>query len=93
MPDNLKIPTDWTFKNANVAKHFDDHVREQLPFYDMATQAVEHIGRHYIPHGGLVYDIGRSTRRGWSRLPIAGFNSASSPAGSSSAENDTMDTK
>ena len=61
MPDNLKIPTDWTFKNANVAKHFDDHVREQLPFYDMATQAVEHIGRHYIPRNGLVYDIGCST--------------------------------
>jgi tRNA (cmo5U34)-methyltransferase len=36
-------------------------VREQLPWYDLATGAVAHLGRHYIPRGGTVYDIGAST--------------------------------
>jgi len=57
----MDIPTDWTFRNSNVASNFDRHVREQLPWYDLATGAVAHIARHYIPDGGLVYDIGAST--------------------------------
>lgn len=57
----MKIPSDWTFKNVGVADAFDNHVREQLPWYDLATGAVAHIARHYIPEGGLVYDIGAST--------------------------------
>lgn len=57
----IDIPTDWTFKNSNIAKHFDRHVREQLPWYDLVTGAVAHIARHYIPDGGLIYDIGAST--------------------------------
>jgi tRNA (cmo5U34)-methyltransferase len=59
--DGLKIPTDWTFKNADVAAGFDDHVREQLPWYDIATASVAHVIRHYLPDGGLMYDIGAST--------------------------------
>jgi tRNA (cmo5U34)-methyltransferase len=55
------IPQNWTFKDADVAKRFDSHVREQLPWYDLATRAVAHLGRHYVPKGGLVYDIGAST--------------------------------
>lgn len=55
------IPKDWTFQNADVAAAFDAHVREQLPWYELATQAVAQIGRHYIPRDGLVYDIGAST--------------------------------
>jgi len=51
----------WTFQSKDVADGFDSHVREQLPWYDLATGAVEHIARHYIPEGGLVYDIGAST--------------------------------
>lgn len=61
MTDNLAIPTEWTFKSNAVAKGFDSHVREQLPWYDLVTDAVAQIGRHYIGHGGLVYDIGAST--------------------------------
>ena len=52
---------DWTFQTADIARDFDSHVREQLPWYELATGAVAHIARHYIPHGGLVYDIGAST--------------------------------
>lgn len=57
----MTIPDQWTFKSADVAQGFDAHVREQLPWYEMATKAVAHLGRHYIPKGGLVYDIGAST--------------------------------
>jgi tRNA (cmo5U34)-methyltransferase len=61
MKSSLEIPRHWTFRSRAVAKHFDRHVRESLPWYDLATQAVEHFGRHYIPRGGVVYDIGAST--------------------------------
>lgn len=59
--NDMTIPADWTFRNASVAHGFDRHVREQLPWYDMATGAVAHIARHYIPQNGVVYDIGAST--------------------------------
>lgn len=57
----LKIPYDWTFENSDVARGFDQHVREQLPWYDLATGAVAHIIRHYLPQDGILYDIGTST--------------------------------
>lgn len=52
---------DWSFENEHVAGIFEYHVRGQLPWYDLATDAVWHIGRHYIRKGGRVYDIGAST--------------------------------
>ncbi len=61
MKSSLEIPQHWTFRSRAVAKHFDQHVREQLPWYDVATNAVAHFGRHYIPNGARVYDIGAST--------------------------------
>ena len=57
----MNIPQDWNFESSAVAKSFDAHVREQLPWYDLVTGAVAHIARHYIPRNGLVYDIGAST--------------------------------
>ena len=57
----MDIPREWSFENTDVASGFDRHVREQLPWYDLVTGAVAHIARHYIPKGGLVYDIGAST--------------------------------
>lgn len=57
----MSIPENWTFKTAGVAEGFDRHVREQLPWYDMATHGVAHIVRHYLPEGGLMYDVGAST--------------------------------
>lgn len=56
-----QIPNDWTFKTKTVADQFDLHVREQLPWYELATGLVSHTVRHYLPEGGLVYDIGAST--------------------------------
>lgn len=57
----MKIPTNWTFQNKEVAEGFDSHVREQLPWYDLATFSVAHIARHYIPENGTVLDLGAST--------------------------------
>ena len=59
--DNLQIPRSWTFETSDVATHFDQHVREQLPWYELATNAISHVARHYISINGLVYDIGCST--------------------------------
>lgn len=55
------IPQNWTFKDAAVAEAFDRHVREQLPWYDIATGIVAHVARHYVPERGTVIDIGAST--------------------------------
>ena len=30
----MKVPKIWTFENKEVANDFDNHVREQLPWYD-----------------------------------------------------------
>ncbi len=59
----MKIPSEgnWTFENEDVANNFDAHVREQLPWYDFATDIVAHLVRHYLPENGLIYDIGAST--------------------------------
>ncbi len=61
MNDRLEIPEHWTFQHSAVAEHFDSHVREQLPWYGLATSAVAHLARHYIADDGLVYDLGCST--------------------------------
>jgi tRNA (cmo5U34)-methyltransferase len=57
----VDIPSNWTFETSAVASGFDRHVREQLPWYDLATNAITHIARHYIPNGGLAYDLGAAT--------------------------------
>ena len=51
----------WTFENAEIAAAFDQHVREQLPWYDIATGIVAAVGRQFIPEAGLVVDVGAST--------------------------------
>lgn len=55
------VPEVWSFERSDVAGAFDQHVREQLPWYDLVTSAVAQIARHYINPGGRVYDIGAST--------------------------------
>lgn len=54
-------PGQWTFENEEIAAAFDAHVREQLPWYDIATGIVAAVGRHFIPEGGYVIDVGAST--------------------------------
>jgi tRNA (cmo5U34)-methyltransferase len=51
----------WSFDSREVADKFDKHVREQLPWYDMITDAVVYITRNYLTEGNRVVDIGAST--------------------------------
>src|SRR5262245_40933288 len=60
-PVIMQIPEEWSFARPEVASAFDRHVREQLPWYDLATGIVVHIARHYVPNGGRVVDVGAST--------------------------------
>lgn len=59
----MKIPNEggWTFESSEIANGFNKHVREQLPWYDLATGLVVHFARHYLPANGVMYDIGAST--------------------------------
>jgi tRNA (cmo5U34)-methyltransferase len=41
----------WSFESREVANKFDEHVREQLPWYDMITDAVVYITRNYLTEG------------------------------------------
>lgn len=60
-PRASPIPRNWNFEDSRVAAAFDRHVREQLPWYDLATDAISVIVRHYLRQGGKMYDIGAST--------------------------------
>ena len=51
----------WTFETTEIASTFDDHVREQLPWYDMVTDAVVYIVRNYLTDDNTVVDVGAST--------------------------------
>lgn len=51
----------WTFETPEIAAGFDDHVREQLPWYDMVTDAVVYIVRNYLTESNTVVDVGAST--------------------------------
>lgn len=59
--NKLQVPREWTFRSRNVALQFDSHVREQLPWYELATGIVAQIARAYLPRGGVVIDVGAST--------------------------------
>ena len=55
------IAEDWSFKSDDVAQSFMDHVRGQLPFYDLVTKSICKIARNFIKENYLVYDVGCST--------------------------------
>lgn len=57
----MRIPKEWTFKSEDVAKGFDNHVREQLPWYNIATSMTAHFTRNYLPENGVLLDLGCST--------------------------------
>lgn len=58
---SFNVPQHWTFENEDVALAFNQHVREQLPWYDLSREAIGLIARHYITPKSQVYDIGAST--------------------------------
>lgn len=61
MSERLAIPKYWSFQAADVARTFDVHVREQLPWYDLATAAIAFLARYYIQFDTRVYDLGCAT--------------------------------
>jgi tRNA (cmo5U34)-methyltransferase len=57
----LSIPRQWTFRSPATAAAFDAHVRESLPWYDLATGIVAHLARCYVPMRGTAIDVGAAT--------------------------------
>ena len=51
----------WTFDSKEIVGKFDSHVREQLPWYEMVTEAVTFIVRNYLTPNNNIVDIGCST--------------------------------
>ena len=43
----MEIPKEWTFENASVAQSFNQHVREQLPWYDL-PEKYENAKENYL---------------------------------------------
>ena len=58
---SIQIPNVWTFDSEPIASNFDNHVREQLPFYDLVSQAIVDLVALYVERQGAVVDIGAST--------------------------------
>ena len=55
----MEITKSWSFKTKEIAKSFNKHIHEQLPWYDLVTNGIMlPVAQHYIPQGGKVYDIG-----------------------------------
>jgi tRNA (cmo5U34)-methyltransferase len=57
----MKIPNHWTFCDEEVARGFDEHVREQLPWYDLVTRATATIARSFLFDKAKCYEIGAAT--------------------------------
>lgn len=51
----------WTFEDSNIANNFENHIRGQLPWYDLVTGLIHCIAENYLPKNGIMYDIGAST--------------------------------
>ena len=51
----------WTFETAESANSFNDHVKTQLPWYNLVTGYVAGLVENYLPTGGTLYDVGAST--------------------------------
>ena len=57
----IGYPTVGHSHNKEVASRFNSHVRETLPWYDLATHGTAHLVKAYAPENGLIYDIRAST--------------------------------
>ncbi len=57
----MHIPTNWTFKNLDIAENFDAHVIEQLPWDPMATDLICHLARCFLQDNAVLVDLGCST--------------------------------
>jgi trans-aconitate methyltransferase len=53
----------WTFKNAKVARAFDDHVALSVPDYDTMQGLVARLSTYFVREDGVVVDFGCATGR------------------------------
>lgn len=51
----------WTFDDPKIVKHFDNHIRSHLPWYDQMQEAVAYLIKNYLPQNGSIVDFGAST--------------------------------
>lgn len=50
----------WSFRNC-VAKHFDEHVRQSIPLYDVGHELICHLSDFFIHDNALCYELGSAT--------------------------------
>ena len=50
----------WVF-NKNVAKNFDLHVKQSIPFYDSIQKYISSLSEWFIKDNSNIYDLGCST--------------------------------
>jgi len=57
---NKPIEKQFEF-DAEIAAVFDDMLQRSVPFYAEAMALTKRFAKHYLPEGGVVYDLGCST--------------------------------
>lgn len=51
----------WTFKDENVVKNFDQHVKKSVPFYEEGHDLVVKLSDFFVKHDSVCYEIGCSS--------------------------------
>ena len=54
----IEYKGDFDFKNSEVAKNFTAHIKEQLPWVDLARRYCRFLVQSVAPKNALIYDIG-----------------------------------
>ena len=54
----IEYKGDFDFKNSEVAKNFTAHIKEQLPWVDLARRYCRFLVQSIAPKNALIYDIG-----------------------------------
>jgi len=57
----IKYPISWTFKDKQIAEHFDTHVRQSVPLYDEIQRMVSELSWYFVRDNDSVLDLGVST--------------------------------
>lgn len=61
MIEKFGVSPHWNFRDKEVAENFDEHVKSQLPWYDMALDMLAHLITSYAKEHAVIYDFGAST--------------------------------
>jgi tRNA (cmo5U34)-methyltransferase len=58
--DIKTVNAGWTF-SGDVAKTFEDHIRQSIPLYDAGHDMVVKLSDYFVKNGSMCYEIGSST--------------------------------